>query len=69
MAHAANLNAYADYVERPALLARLRRSIADHREYRAAHKALNALSDRQLADIGLSRLHLRDVARATIHAD
>ena len=69
MAHAINLNAEAAYVELPGLFARLRRSFADYREYLATYEELSALSDRQLADIGLSRLNIRELARAAVFAD
>ena len=66
MAHALNLNAYATYANsaQPGILARLQQALADYRAYRAVHDQLDALSDRDLADIGLSRLTVRDVARA-----
>jgi uncharacterized protein YjiS (DUF1127 family) len=69
MAHAINLNAYADYAKQPGIFARLRQSFADHREYVATYDELNALSDRELADIGLSRWNVRDVARVAIYGN
>jgi uncharacterized protein YjiS (DUF1127 family) len=69
MAHAINLNAYADYDEQPGIFARLRRSFADHRRYVATYDELNALSDRELTDIGLSRLNVRDVAREAVYGN
>jgi uncharacterized protein YjiS (DUF1127 family) len=63
MAHAINLNAYAEYAEQPGLFARLLESFADYRKYLATYDELSALSDRELADIGLSRLNVRHVAR------
>ena len=69
MAHALSLHAHAQYVEQSALLARLRQSFADYREYLATCKDLNALSDRQLADFGVSRLNVREIARATVYGD
>ena len=67
MAHAINLNADDDYVERPGLFAGLRRSFADYREYLATYEELSALSDHRLADIGLSRLNIREIARAAVY--
>ena len=67
MAHAINLNAYADYDEQPGIFARLRKAFADHRKYLATCDELNALSDRELADLGLSRLNVRDVAREAVY--
>lgn len=69
MAHAINLNAYADYAEHPGIFARLSRAFADHRKYLATYDELNALSDRELADLGLSRLNVRDVAREAVYAN
>ena len=68
MAHAINLNADAAYVERPGLFAGLRQSFADYREYLATYEELSALSDHRLADIGLSRLNIREIARAAVYA-
>ena len=48
MAHAVNLNAYADRAEQSGFFARLRQSFADYREYLATHDELNVLSDREL---------------------
>jgi uncharacterized protein YjiS (DUF1127 family) len=67
MAHAINLNAYADYDEQPGIFARLRQSFADHRRYLATYDELNALSDRELLDVGLSRPNFRDVAREAVY--
>lgn len=69
MAHAINLNAYADYAEQPGIFARLRQAFDDHRKYLATYNDLNALSHRELADIGLSRLSVRDVAREAVYGN
>ena len=69
MAHAINLNAYADYAEQPGIFARLRQSFADYRKYLATYDELNALSDRELADIGLSRLDVRDIAQDSVYGN
>ena len=69
MAHAINLNAYADYAEQPGIFARLRQSFADYRKYLATYDELNALNDRELADLGLSRLNVRDVARDAVYGN
>jgi uncharacterized protein YjiS (DUF1127 family) len=63
MAHASYPNTYAHSSEPPGILARLRQALAKHRAYWATCEELNALSDRELADLGLSRLAIRDVAR------
>ena len=67
MAHAINLNAYADFAEQPGIFARLRQAFADHRKYLATYDELNSLSDRELADLNLSRLSIRDVAREAVY--
>lgn len=41
----------------------LAQSIADWRLYRQTLSELNAMTDRDLADIGVSRLSIRDIAR------
>jgi len=69
MAHAINLNAYADATEQPGIFARLRQSFADHRKYLTTYDELNALSDRELADLGLSRHNVRDVAREAVYGN
>lgn len=69
MAHAINLNAYVDYAEQPGIFARLRQIFADYRQYQATYAELNALNDRELADIDLSRHSLRDVAFAAVYGN
>ena len=55
MAHAITLNAYADYAEQPGPFARLRPALADYRKYLATYGELNALTDRDLADLSAER--------------
>ena len=68
MAHAITLNAHIHYVEQPGVFARLRQSLAAHGEYLATCEQLHALSDRHLADMGISRLNIREIARASVAA-
>ena len=68
MAHAINLNAHAHHVEQPGVFVRLRQRFADYREYLATSEQLSALSDRQLADMGISRLSISEIARASVSA-
>ena len=63
MADASNPSTYAHFDAPQGILAHLRQELAKHRAYRATFEALSALSDRELADVGLSRLSIRDVAR------
>lgn len=69
MAHAIHLNAYADTNGLPGIFARLLQNFADYRDYLATYDELNALSDRELADLGLSRLNIGDVAGAAVYGD
>ena len=61
------LSEHPGYTEQPGIFARLRQSFADHRKYLATYDELNALNDRELADIGVSRLNVRDVARQAVY--
>lgn len=45
------------------LFARLSRAIDDFRKYRSVHDELSALTDRELIDLDISRLNVRDIAR------
>lgn len=47
--------------------ARLGKALADFRLYRTTLDELNALSDRELADLGLSRLAIREVAYQSVY--
>lgn len=74
MAHAvtnyANVINFADF-ETPArargLFARLAQAVSDYRAYLEVRTELNALSNRELADLGISRLNVRDVAREAVY--
>jgi uncharacterized protein YjiS (DUF1127 family) len=46
---------------------RLGRRLADYRLYRQTYDELAALSDRELADLGLTRHQVREVALATVY--
>ena len=50
------------------LLARLRERLHQRAEYARVHNELSALSDRDLADIGLSRSTITDVAAEAARA-
>ena len=68
MAHVITLDDYASDAE-PGLFARLLQKLADFRVYRATYGELDALSDRELADIGMSRLNVADVARQSAYGN
>ena len=67
MANVITLNHYARPAAELGLFARLRTAYADFRSYIATFDELNALSDRELADLGLSRLNVRDVAHQAVY--
>jgi|SwirhirootsSR1_FD_contig_31_1652780_length_357_multi_2_in_0_out_0_1 uncharacterized protein YjiS (DUF1127 family) len=60
-----------DHYSRPAadagLIGRLRKAYADFRSFVATSAELEALSDRELADLGISRLSVRDIAREAVY--
>lgn len=49
------------------LLAGIRKSLADYRLYRQTLTELDALSNRELRDLGLSRLSVRQVAYDSVY--
>ena len=49
------------------LLAQARKSLADRRLFRQTHEELAALTDRDLADLGISRHSIPDVARESVY--
>jgi uncharacterized protein YjiS (DUF1127 family) len=48
-------------------LAGVRQAFADYRRYRQTVEELNALSDRELADLDIARFAIRDVARDSVY--
>ena len=69
MAHVIDLNTYALPGPRIGRFARLSQDFANYRVYRATYDQLDALSDRALADLGLSRNSVRDVAHEAVYGD
>ncbi|MFO1142108.1 MAG: DUF1127 domain-containing protein [Amaricoccus sp.] len=53
--------------ETDGLWGRVRKALDDYRLYRATVTELDALNDRELADLGISRLSIRDIARASVY--
>jgi uncharacterized protein YjiS (DUF1127 family) len=49
------------------LLAGVRKALTDYRLYRRTLAELENLSDRELRDLGLSRLSIRDVAYDSVY--
>ena len=50
------------------LMARIRKALDDYRLYRSTIAELDALNDRELADLGISRLSIRDIARDSVYS-
>jgi uncharacterized protein YjiS (DUF1127 family) len=61
MAHAITLNDYAAPTE--GFFARIRKALAGYRAFVETRAELGALSDRELADLGIARLNIDTVAR------
>lgn len=51
------------------LLDRVRKAWADYRLYRATLDELGSLNDRELADLGITRFTIRDVAYESVYGN
>ncbi|MBP7242976.1 DUF1127 domain-containing protein [Amaricoccus sp.] len=51
------------------ILARMRQGLADYRMYRATIEELSRLTDRDLADLGIHRGMVRDIARQAVYGN
>jgi uncharacterized protein YjiS (DUF1127 family) len=69
MAHAYKIDSRAHAGRETGLVARLRQSLADYRNFRRTYDELDALSDRELADLGLSRPDIRFVANEAVYGN
>ncbi|MFO1208327.1 MAG: DUF1127 domain-containing protein [Amaricoccus sp.] len=49
------------------LWGRIRKALDDYRLYRSTVEELDALNDRELADLGISRLSIRDIALDSVY--
>jgi uncharacterized protein YjiS (DUF1127 family) len=49
------------------IFARVRRAFDDYRLYRATINELEALNSRELRDLGISRLSIREIARDSVY--
>ncbi len=67
MANTISYELGASGVEVSGLLARIRKAIADYRLYRATISELEGLNDRELGDLGVSRLSIRDIAYDSVY--
>jgi uncharacterized protein YjiS (DUF1127 family) len=66
MAHAITLNDYAAPAA-TSLFARIARAISDYRIFRETLNELEALNDRELADVGITRYNVAAVARSAAY--
>jgi uncharacterized protein YjiS (DUF1127 family) len=48
-------------------LARARKAFAEHRRYLQTVAELEALTDRELSDLGIARFAIRDIARDSVY--
>ena len=48
-------------------VARIRKAVADHRLYLQTLDELQALTDRELSDLGISRLSIREIAHDSVY--
>jgi uncharacterized protein YjiS (DUF1127 family) len=69
MARLVALKAYALSSQQKSVFARLQQAFADYRKYRKIYEELDALSDRELSDLGLSRHSIPDVASAAVYGN
>ena len=67
MAHVATYDLSAPDIGGAGWLARARKALADRRAYLRTLDELSALTDRELADLGIARFAIRDVARASVY--
>ena len=67
MTHAITHGTVATAGENGSWIERIRKSISDYRLYRKTLEELDSLSDRELNDLGLSRIVLKDVARQAVY--
>ncbi len=65
MAHAINLHDYAAPAS-SGLFARVRQVVADYRTYFETLNELDALNDRELADLGIARGNIRAIAYSSV---
>ncbi len=63
MAQTLTLNDYSTASTQSGLFSRLREKVVGYRKYLAIQEELQLLSDRELADIGISRFNIPDIAR------
>jgi uncharacterized protein YjiS (DUF1127 family) len=68
MAHVAALSPQGLPSGKQGIVASLWQLLTGYRECRRIYRELNALSDRELADVGISRHNIADVAKATTYS-
>lgn len=67
MAHVIQINDYVRTEPEAGLLARLWKRVTDLRAYLAIREELAMMSDRDLADLGISRYDIRSIARTAVY--
>ena len=67
MAHAMTYEVSDDIGGIGGFVARIRKAIADRRQYQQTFDELEALSDRELRDLGISRLSIREIAHDSVY--
>ncbi len=65
MAHVINFPAV--HASSSGFLARLASVVANYRLYRKTIDELESLTDRELSDLGISRLSIRDISRESVY--
>ena len=68
MAYALNSNSYVDAAP-SGLIARIRQALADYRVYLQTRNELDSLNDRELADLGIARGNITDIARGAAYGN
>lgn len=69
MAYASHTATETALIKSQGFVERLVKAFADYREYSRTYNELNALSDRELTDLGISRVSVRDVAYDAVYGN
>lgn len=69
MAYASHTATETTLIKGQGFVERLVKAFADYREYSRTYNELNSLSDRELQDLGISRVSIRDVAYGAVYGD
>ncbi|WP_424927427.1 DUF1127 domain-containing protein [Amaricoccus tamworthensis] len=69
MAYASHTATETTLIKGQGFVERLVKAFADYREYSRTYNELNSLSDRELQDLGISRVSIRDVAYGAVYGE